>query len=235
MQNRTLIAAATLLLAMAGGFVQVSQAGDGEPGPDETGWYARIITSRGTIVARLLPEQAPQSVAYFVALARGELVWNDPFTGEPKKEPYYDGIKIHKAEAGQRFEAGDPTGSSQGYAPFYLPHEGFGPINFSGGGRLGNTRGGGGLISGSMFFVSAEGMSWLNGRHPCFGIVVSDLELVRQICAVKTDSIGRPLEPIIIETVEIFSVGDPDPVPEPVVFEPQRPVFEMRKDILQKQ
>ncbi len=231
MPNKILIAAVALLFVMLAGSAQISQAGDDEAGLNESGWYARIITSRGVIVVRLLPEQAPQSVAYFVALARGELVWNDPFSGEPRKDPYYDGLKIHMAKAGQRFEAGDPTGSSQGYAPFYLPHEGFGPINFTAAGRMGNTRSGGGLISGSMFFISAEGMPWLNGRHPCFGTVVSGLELVRKISSVKTDPIGRPLEPIILETVEIFSVGDPKPLPAPVVYEPVRPVFERRKGI----
>jgi len=199
---------------------------------DEPGWYARIVTSSGTILARLHPEQAPQAVAYFVALARGELVWNDPFTGEPKKEPYYDGLKIHKAVISQRLEAGDPTASGQGYAPFFLPHEGFGPLNFSAGGRLGSTRAAGGLISGSMFFITAEGMPWLNGRHPCFGTVVQGREVVRSICSVQTDSISRPLDPVILEKVEIFSVGDPDPLPEAVHFEPQAPQFELREDIL---
>jgi peptidyl-prolyl cis-trans isomerase A (cyclophilin A) len=199
---------------------------------EDPGWYARLVTSSGTIVARLLPEQAPQSVAYFVALARGELVWNDPFTGEPKKEPYYEGLKIHKAVAGQRFEVGDPTASGQGYAPFFLPHEGFGPIDFTRAGRLGNTRAGGGLISGSMFFVSSQGLPWLNGRHPCFGVVVEGREVVAAITGVKTDTIERPLETITLETVEIFSVGNPDPLPEPVHYEPKKPVFELRDDIL---
>ena len=230
MQIRTFIGAAATLLAMA--VAMMAGAGTVAAEPEEPGWYARIVTSSGTVVARLHPEQAPQSVAYFVALARGELIWNDPFTGEPKKVPYYDGLKIHKAVVGQRFEAGDPTASGEGYAPFYLPHEGFGPIDFSKGGRLGNTRAAGGLITASMFFVSAEGLPWLNGRHPCFGTVVEGLDVVRSISSVQTDSIGRPLETIVLETVEIFSVGDPDPLPKAVHYEPRSPQLELREDIL---
>ncbi len=199
---------------------------------EEPGWYARLDTSKGEILIRLLPEQAPQSVAYFAALARGELVWNDPFTGEPRKDPYYDGMEIHKAQAGERFEVGDPTGSGQGYAPFFLPHEGFGPVNFNKAGRVGNTRAPGGLISGSMFFVSEGGMPWLNGRHPCFGVVVSGMSVVRSITTVKTDSMGKPLEPIVLKTVELFSVGDPEPLPKPVPFQPEIPKMEIRKEIL---
>lgn len=228
MKSRAQKGAAAVLLAM----VLAVTAGSAAAEPEEPGWYARLVTSRGTIVARLHPEQAPQSVAHFVALARGELVWNDPFTGEPKKERYYDGLTIHKAVVGQRFEVGDPTASGQGYAPFFLPHEGFGPIDFSRGGRLGNTRAGGGLISGSMFFVSSEGLPWLNGRHPCFGTVIEGREVVDSISSVKTDSIERPLEPIILETVEIFSVGDPAPLPEAEYYEPKKPKLELRDDIL---
>lgn len=229
MKNRAVPAAAAVLLTMV---IAMGASGSTAATTEDPGWYARLVTSSGTIVVRLHPEQAPQSVAYFVALARGELVWNDPFTGEPKKERYYDGLKIHKAVAGQRFEAGDPTASGQGYAPFFLPHEGFGPIDFTRAGRLGNTRAGGGLISASMFFISSEGLPWLNGRHPCFGTVIEGREVVEAISSVKTDAIERPLEAIILETVEIFSVGDPDPLPEPVHYEPKRPKLEIREDIL---
>ncbi len=207
-------------------------AASGKAAPEETGWYATLVTSKGDILIRLLPEQAPQSVAYFAGLARGELVWNDPFTGAPRKDPYYDGMIIHKSVAGQRFEAGDPTASGQGYAPFFLPHEGFGPVNFNQAGRIGNTRASGGLISGSMFFVSEIGMNWLNDRHPCFGIVLSGMEVVHAITTVKTDSMGKSIDPITLITVKVFSVGNPDPIPEPVYFEPEVQKMELRPEIL---
>ena len=39
----------------------------------DEGWYARLETDRGMILIRLLPDQAPQSVAHFAALAEGKL------------------------------------------------------------------------------------------------------------------------------------------------------------------
>ena len=195
------------------------------------GWYAVIDTSLGRILARLLPEQAPQAVAHFAALAEGRLEWNDPFTGKPRRDPYYDGVVIHRVAAGQRFEAGDPTGTSRGGAPFYLPPEGFGPVDFTFGGRLGMTRASLGRISGAVFFVSESGMPWLNGRHPCFGIVVDGKEVIRSISGVKADSAGKPLEEIRIDSVRVLPVGEPEPLPEPERFVPKRLDYRVRDDL----
>lgn len=195
------------------------------------GWYAVIDTSFDRIVARLLPEQAPQAVAHFAALAQGRLEWNDPFSGKPRTDPYYDGLIIHRVVAGEQFEAGDPTGTSRGGAPFYLPPEGFGPVDFSFGGRLGMTRASLGRISGSVFFVTESGMPWLNGRHPCFGVVVRGKEVIRSINGVKADSSGKPLEDILLERIRIFPVGEPEPLPEPERFVPKRLDFRVRDDL----
>ena len=51
------------------------------------GWYARIDTSMGRIVVQLLPEQAPQAVAQFVALARGEVEAKGAFPQERCIDP----------------------------------------------------------------------------------------------------------------------------------------------------
>ena len=72
------------------------------------GWYAVVDTTMGSFMFRLLPEQAPQSVADFVAFAQGRMEYVDPFTGNKKKGPYYDGIAIHRAEYGQRFDFNGP-------------------------------------------------------------------------------------------------------------------------------
>lgn len=192
------------------------------------GWYARIDTSEGRILARLLPDQAPQSVAHFAALAQGRLGYIDSATGEAKKGPYYDGIRVHLAEAGRRFEIGDPTGTGHASPPFYVPpQEGVGRVTFTNAGRLGMARLSGGRISGVQFFVTAAGMPWLIGSYPCFGEVVSDMEVVFRISQVKTYNNGRPIEPVVIERVRIFSVGNPAPLPDPEPYFP-KPVLEER-------
>ncbi len=194
------------------------------PADLEEGWYARIETTKGRIIARLLPEQAPQSVAHFAALANGELGWSDLLTGETKKGRYYDGSPINFAMAGQLFESGDRQSEGEGQAVYYIKEEGLGPVYFQQSGLLGMTRMGGGRISGVRFFVTVSSSKWLiKRRQPCFGKIVEGAEVAWQLSSLKTDSAGRPLEPEGLEKVRIFSVGDPKPLPEPILGESPRP------------
>lgn len=191
--------------------------------PDELaeGWYARIDTERGSFVAQLLPEQAPQSVAHFAALAEGELTWVDPFTGEDTIGHYYDGVVIHKAIAGRRFETGDRTGTGRGAPPYYVAPEGQGPVNFHRAWRMGMTTSSRGRISGVVFFVTASALPWLTGRHPCFGKVIAGKDLIWSLTELKTLSDDTPREPVLIEKVRVHKIGDPPPIPEPVPFYPE--------------
>ncbi len=221
--QRTRIVLFALVLSCA----MVAHASDTEPSLAE-GWYARVDTTLGDIVIELLPEQAPQAVAHVAALAEGELEWFDVVTGEPKKTRYYDGIAVHLAEAGQRFEVGDPTGTGRGAPRIFVPLE-FGAVSFSEPGRVGLTRDGLGRISGAQFFVTVSGLPWLNTKHTCFGKVVEGLEVVRRITSVKTYSNGRPMEPPLVERVDIFAVGDPAPLPKPEIQATRRGPLKRRK------
>jgi cyclophilin family peptidyl-prolyl cis-trans isomerase len=196
----------------------------------EQGWYARIETSHGRILARLLPEQAPQAVAHFAGLAEGRLTWVDSILGEEQKGRYYDEIEVDLAKAGDRFEAGGLDGDPSRTAPqlFISPAEGKGPINFSGGGRLGMTAAYGARISGVKFFVTASARPVYNARYPCFGIVVEGRDVVQRITEVKTHPKGRPIDPVRIDKIRIFAVGDPEPLPEPVSYRPGLEHFETR-------
>jgi peptidylprolyl isomerase len=201
-----------------------------EPPADlDEGWYARIETSKGRVVARLLPEQAPQAVAHFAGLAQATLPWTNMITGEIMTTHYYDGMLIHTVVAGRLFETGD-AGSIGGVMPLlYVPDEGFGPLDFSRSYMMGMTRMGGGRISAVKFFVTAAGQPWLSGQNPCFGQVVEGKEVVFNISQVRSYSNRRPIEDIFIEKIRIFKVGDPPPLPEPVPFKPTRKKLELRK------
>ncbi|HKQ62974.1 MAG TPA: peptidylprolyl isomerase [Candidatus Polarisedimenticolaceae bacterium] len=198
------------------------------PGLTE-GWYVRIDTSFGRIVARLLPDQAPQSVAHFAALASGRLEWTDPVTGVAHREPYYDGVRIHKAVAGQRFEAGDRTGTGRGALQLFVPYEGQGPVTFDRPGRLGMTASGARQFSAVQFFVTSTADRALVGRQPCFGEVLSGMDVIEKIATVKTFSNGRPMEPVTIERIRVFPVGQPAALPEPREFVPQRGTIQLRE------
>jgi len=195
----------------------------------EDGWYARIETDLGTILVRLLPEQAPRSVANFAALAQGRLPWLNPITGEIDETPYYDGLTIHKVEFGERFEAGDPTATGRGAPPIYVPSEGVAPVDFSKPWRVGMAKGALGRISGVLFFVTAVGTPWLNGRHPCFGEVVGGQDVVAKICSVATLSNGKPRKPILLKTIEIYAVGSPAELPQPESYRPPSPTLKPKK------
>jgi len=199
------------------------------------GWYARIDTSKGRIVIRLFPDQAPQSVAHFVGLAEGSLSWVDPVDGVTHTEPYYDGVRIHLAEVGSRFEAGDRTGTGRGAPIMYVPPEGFGPVNFFGDYRVGMTRASGGRISAVQFFITVAAQRHYNGRHPCFGEVVEGERVVFDITSVKTFSNGRPVEPVVIERIRPFTVGQPAPLAEPRAHQPRPPKFGLNEYQLRKQ
>ena len=198
------------------------------------GWYAELRLTGGRIIIHLHPEQAPQSVAHFTALAEGRLEWIDPFTGEPEHAPYYDGIEIHKVQAGQRFELGDRTGTGRGAAPFYVPEEGKAPASFDQPWRVGMTRASLGRISGSSFFVTAAPQPFLRERHPCFGTVIAGRDLVRAISGVRANSAGKPLDPIVVEHVRIFRVGEPSALPEPKSHQPQPRRLQVNPDLLER-
>lgn len=184
------------------------------------GWYARIDTSMGRIVVHLLPGQAPQAVAQFVALAEGEVERNDPMTGEPIEGPYYDGTGVYLAMAGIRFEAGDPTSTGGGGPPLWVSSkEGGGPINFHVAGRLGLNLVPGRGASPYSFFITASAQPQLSGIYPCFGEVVQGLDVVLRITQVKTRRGDRPIDPVLINKVRIFKVGDPPGLAEPVSYQ----------------
>ncbi len=221
MTREAMVLGALLLVSAAAVAEQVPAANDGFTPPVglPEGWYARIETSMGQLLVRMLPEQAPQSVAHFAALAEGRLEWNDPVTGEEQSGPFYDGATIYLSKAGMLFEAGDRTAEGS-HAPFlYVPPEGFGPVNFHVGYRMGNVKVGPGH-SASRFLITAASNPGLSGTIPCFGVVLKGQEHIFPITAVKTHSNGRPIEPVVIEKVRMFTVGDPAPLEEPKRYFP---------------
>ena len=198
--------------------------GVADPQGRPQGWYAVVETSMGSFTFKLLPEQAPQTVAHFAAFATGRMEFVDPYTGSKKKAPFYDGLTVHKTKFAQRFETGDRTGTGHGMPPVWVPSEP-GMVNFSRPYRVGMTASSLKRISGVLFFVTIVAEPYLNSSHNCFGEIVEGRDVVEQICLVKTDDKGAPLEPVIIRKVTIVKSGDPAPLPEPVPYEPPVPVF----------
>ncbi len=63
---------------------------------------------------------------------------------------------------------------------------------------------------GSQFFIvqSEDGTPWLDGKHAIFGTVQEGLELVDEIAAMETGAGDKPLQDVMIESVEILTTEE---------------------------
>ena len=98
--------------------------------------------------------------------------------------------------------------------------------------RLGMIRSVGNRISGVKFVITPWAASFLTRNYPCFGMVVSGLDVAQRISEVKTSPrTGRPLEPVTIKKIRIAKVGSPPPLPDPVPHVPKAVQLEFRPDL----
>lgn len=173
-------------------------------------------TNKGDITIRLFPEIAPKTVANFVGLA---------------KQGYYDGVIFHRVISDFMIQGGDPTGTGMGgesiYGERFEDEFSLQAFNFNGALSMANA---GPNTNGSQFFiVSAKhvpsnmigqleaggwpkeaveeyakngGTPWLDQRHTVFGQVESGMDVVYAIESVAKDSMDKPLEDVIILSIE---------------------------------
>ncbi|HVO20994.1 MAG TPA: peptidylprolyl isomerase [Anaeromyxobacter sp.] len=110
---RLALAGSALALLLAG---SPTRAADTPPKPQAAApkgagkdLYAVFETSRGKIGVRLLPGEAPKTVANFVDLATGKKEFRDPLTGANRKAAYFDGTLFHRVISGFMIQGGDPA------------------------------------------------------------------------------------------------------------------------------
>lgn len=169
---------------------------------------ATIHTSEGDISLELFPQSAPITVKNFTDLATGARQWTHPITGETSTEPLYSGTVFHRVISGFMIQGGDPIGTGTG-GPGYVFDDEIDPaLGFTEPYLLAmanaGTRGGQGT-NGSQFFITVAPTTWLNGKHTIFGRVLDDAShaVVDKIAATQTDRSDRPLEDIMIESIDI--------------------------------
>ncbi|EKU93518.1 Putative peptidyl-prolyl cis-trans isomerase [Alloiococcus otitis] len=178
---------------------------------------ATIQTNMGEIDLVLFEDQAPKTVKNFIALA---------------KKGYYDGVIFHRVIPNFMIQAGDPTGSGMGGESIYgHPFEdefSMEVFNLKGALSMANS---GPNTNGSQFFIVTNdqvpkemlgqlkgagfpdkiieaykdqgGTPWLDHKHTVFGHVTSGLKVAQAISQVSRNSMDKPLDDVVIDSIEI--------------------------------
>lgn len=170
--------------------------------------YATLYTSAGPIRLELYPNHAPKTVRNFVELAEGTKEYTDARTGRPGSGPFYNGTTFHRVMADFMIQGGDQNGDGSG-GPGYVFDDEFHPdLQFAKPYLLAMANRGP-RTNGSQFFITVAPTTWLNYKHTIFGHVADEdsVKVVQSIATTRTDAKDRPLEPVVIERVEISRVS----------------------------
>ncbi|GBD66581.1 peptidylprolyl isomerase [Tetragenococcus halophilus] len=182
----------------------------------QEGPQAIIQTNLGTIKLQLFDKQAPKTVKNFIELAKKE---------------YYDGVIFHRIIPDFMIQGGDPTGSGAGGQSIYGENfeDEFSSELFNLQGAL-SMANAGPNTNGSQFFIVTNknlpenmisqmqeagypleiveaykngGTPWLDFRHTVFGQVIEGMDIVDTIEKVPTGPQDRPVDDVIIDSIEI--------------------------------
>ncbi len=143
-------------------------------------------TTQGAITIELFDDDAPQTVENFRKLA---------------SDGFYDGIVFHRVIPDFMIQGGCPQGTGTGGPGYTFADE----INdhkiVRGALAMANA---GPDTNGSQFFiVTTDSAPWLDGKHTVFGRVTAGMETVDAIEGLDTDGRDRPVEPPVIESIEL--------------------------------
>jgi len=158
---------------------------------------ATIETEKGGVIkVELDPENAPNTVKNFIALAEAG---------------YYDGLTFHRVIPDFMIQGGCPEGRGSGGPGYSIKGE-FAINGFSN--RLVHTRG---TISmarsshpdsaGSQFFITVVDTPHLDGQYAAFGRVIQGMEEVERLVEVPRNQVDKPLEKEAIKKIRVETFG----------------------------
>ena len=157
----------------------------------------------GIMKAELYPEIAPNTVNNFISLG---------FKG------FYDGLIFHRVIPGFMIQGGDPMGNGMGGPEYSIRGEfksnGFNNTLLHSRGVLSMARSMMPNSAGSQFFVMHEDAPHLDGQYAAFGKVIEGIEVVDQVCRVRTDYNDKPRIPQVMKKVTVETFGEVYPEPE---------------------
>ena len=157
---------------------------------------AVLHTNHGDITVELFSSKVPNTVGNFVGLAEGTVKWSG-------SGPLYKDVIFHRIIKNFMLQGGDPEGSGRG-GPGYRFGDEFDPsLRHDKPGILSMANAGPGT-NGSQFFITTVPTPHLDNRHSVFGQVTAGMDVVKKIENVKTGPGDRPVEDVILHSVEIL-------------------------------
>ena len=147
---------------------------------------ATLQTNHGPIEVELHDEDAPKTVENFKKLAR---------------DGFYDGLIFHRVIPDFMIQGGDPTGTGRG-GPGYQFEDEFNEHKVDRG-ALAMANAGPNTNGSQFFIVTTQEAPWLDGKHTVFGQVVEGMDVVDKVESSDTGPGDRPVEPQVIERVEL--------------------------------
>jgi len=177
---------------------------------------ATLHTNHGDIVVNLYGDHAPRTVKNFVELSDGTGSWTHPATGKPGEGPLYQDVIFHRIIPNFMIQGGDPLGQGVGGPGYTFNDEIHGELNFNepyvlamanAGLRRNAITGQAEGTNGSQFFITTDPTPWLQGKHTIFGEVADDASkaVVDEIAAVRTGAGDRPVEDVVLQSVDIVA------------------------------
>jgi cyclophilin family peptidyl-prolyl cis-trans isomerase len=147
---------------------------------------ATLHTTHGAIALELFDEDAPKTVENFRRLAG---------------DGFYDGISFHRVITDFMIQGGCPQGTGTG-GPGYTFEDEINQHKIVRG-TLAMANAGPNTNGSQFFIVTAKATPWLDGKHTAFGKVVEGMDAVDAIEGVETGPGDRPVEPVVIERIEL--------------------------------
>ena len=147
---------------------------------------AILHTTAGPIVVELHDEEAPKTVENFRKLAA---------------DGFYDGLIFHRVIPDFMIQGGCPEGTGTG-GPGYTFEDEFNDHKVVRG-ALAMANAGPNTNGSQFFLVTKDAAPWLDGKHTVFGQVRDGMDAVDAIESTPTDGRDKPLEPQLIERVEL--------------------------------
>lgn len=148
---------------------------------------AVMQTNQGVMELELYEKRAPITTKNFIDLAQ---------------KGFYDNLTFHRIIKDFMIQGGDPEGDGMGGPGYEIKDEFHPELKHDTSGIL-SMANAGANTGGSQFFITLVPTPHLDNRHAVFGKVIKGEDVLKKIGTVETDSMDKPINPVILEKVTI--------------------------------